>query len=922
MDGTLAQTDPRALRDQVRERRAAADLAGALALLDAALAAQPSDGPTLLLRADTLRDAGRLDEAEAAYRALLADRADEVGALMGLGHTLRRAGRAADALPCFQAAVAARPDARWAHMAAADTLRELARDAEAAAGYRALLAFAPNEAPALVGLGHALRRTGDPAGARIAFEQAVALRPDAAARLALADLLRDLGEHEPAEAAYRAVLDDRPEEIGALMGLGHALRRRGDPATALPLFERAAALKPEPWARMAVGDTLRDLGRDDAAGAEYAGLLRARPKHLPALLALGQMAAKAGDRTAATEWLERAVAADPLAPAPRLALAEAWRDLGEFDRATDAARGVLARHPGHVPTLLNLAQTERRAGRRSPARDLFARAAGQPGAPLGTRVEWAIEERVLGRPEIALRILREVLAEDPDHVGALIGMGELRRMAHDLPGALGWLERAMATPAPTSWCFLGAAQCLADSGRFADAIATLDAGRDRLGARAEFAVKQAELLRRAGDHAAAAAVLDAAAALAPRHFGLWQERARLLPLTDDAAAVAAHLDAAPANTTHERARVLHLRGLVAADDWRFHDAIPLYEQARALHPDDAWGRITEAQARLLTCDLDGARLALREVSRINRAASRLQGRPSHISQTHLGQILDEFALDAATLAELRAAQALPPTERVSPLLELARQHPEHTPTAIMALIALRQDGRLSSRGPGVRARIPPQLNQFWDTPAPPADLAPIMASWATLYPAWSVRRFDDRAAQAFLAEAHPPAVLEAYRRARQPAQKADVFRLALLAVQGGWYVDADDRLVGDFASTLGDARAGLVVYQEDFGTIGNNLIGAVPRHPVILAALRGAVAATNRDDQDVLWLATGPGLLTRAVVGYLAERATQGHVADLAVLTHVELRRLVAIHCLAGYKGTEKHWSRTAFGRATVPRAG
>lgn len=82
--------------------------------------------------------------------------------------------------------------------------------------------------------------------------------------------------------------------------------------------------------------------------------------------------------------------------------------------------------------------------------------------------------------------------------------------------------------------------------------------------------------------------------------------------------------------------------------------------------------------------------------------------------------------------------------------------------------------------------------------------------------------------------------------------------------------------------------------------------------------------AINRGDNDILWLSTGPGMLTRAFAGLLADPGREPLAAldDAVVLEQGELQRTVSIHCLVGYKNTERHWSRTAFGRvkAALPQ--
>ena len=136
------------------------------------------------------------------------------------------------------------------------------------------------------------------------------------------------------------------------------------------------------------------------------------------------------------------------------------------------------------------------------------------------------------------------------------------------------------------------------------------------------------------------------------------------------------------------------------------------------------------------------------------------------------------------------------------------------------------------------------------------------------------RLFCDAEAQAYLQAHCRPEVLSAYRRSRQPAQKADLFRLAWLQAEGGWYADADDRCLAPL-ERVAPAMASLVLYQEQYGTLGNNFIGAARHEPVIARALAQGVEAIQRGNSDIVWFATGPGLLTRAFVQDLAASPLQ-----------------------------------------------
>ena len=156
--------------------------------------------------------------------------------------------------------------------------------------------------------------------------------------------------------------------------------------------------------------------------------------------------------------------------------------------------------------------------------------------------------------------------------------------------------------------------------------------------------------------------------------------------------------------------------------------------------------------------------------------------------------------------------------------------------------------------------------------------------------------------------------MAAFDRAAEPAMQADIFRLAYLFHEGGYYIDADDRCIAPI-STLDPGDRDLILYQEDFGTVGNNFIGVRPQHPVMENALASAVTAVNRGDADIVWLATGPALLTRSLAVYLAENLPERLARTLIVERH-ELFRIAAVHTMTAYKHSKKHWTRTTFSRA------
>ena len=311
------------------------------------------------------------------------------------------------------------------------------------------------------------------------------------------------------------------------------------------------------------------------------------------------------------------------------------------------------------------------------------------------------------------------------------------------------------------------------------------------------------------------------------------------------------------------------------------EAIGCYERALAAHPADRWARGDAARVRLLAVDVEGARADLRALVALDAQAA-VQVRSRNASQTHLGQILDEFLLDQEVLAELVALRGLEAERRLPPLLALARRAPDHTAAALCAVVAMRQAGAFgrcrgaagAERGLG-RSPIPRRIAQYWDRPDPGPDLRALMRTWRDAHPDHAVMLFDDAAARAFLRGELLSRRLARLHARQEPAQKADLFRLAFLFAEGGYWADADDRCLAPLGSVV-PRHAALAVYLEEYGTLGNNFVGTAPRHPVIGLALDLAVEAVNRGDRDIMWLSTGPGLLTRAFVQTVAGRGCAG----------------------------------------------
>lgn len=190
---------------------------------------------SLLERAAALREAGRVEEAIAAYQQALALEPDAPDSWYNLGWLLRRAGRHEAALAAYAEALrrgAGGPEE--IHLNRAVILADhLARPDEARAELDAALAANPSYVPALLNLGNLHEDRGRRAEARAAYERALAEAPDN--RLALARLagLADISTlNDPLIAALRGAIAAPGADAAEQADLGFALGRALDAAGA------------------------------------------------------------------------------------------------------------------------------------------------------------------------------------------------------------------------------------------------------------------------------------------------------------------------------------------------------------------------------------------------------------------------------------------------------------------------------------------------------------------------------------------------------------------------------------------------------------------------------------------------------------------------------------------------------------------
>jgi predicted O-linked N-acetylglucosamine transferase (SPINDLY family) len=232
-----------------------------------------------LATAYSYHSSGRLSQAEALYRSVLAAEPQNSDAMQLLALLMVQTGRQDTAADLLRDAIAVNPDQAELHYNLARTLHETGQLDAAAAAYRHAVTLRPDFAHAYVNLADVLLQLGERHAAVESCERALALKPDLAeAHNNLGNALCESGELAQAAAAFERALALNPQFAAAHNNLGNVLLEQGFKLEAVARYERALALQPDYVdAYQNLGNALWDAGRIEKAAAAYRRALELDP---------------------------------------------------------------------------------------------------------------------------------------------------------------------------------------------------------------------------------------------------------------------------------------------------------------------------------------------------------------------------------------------------------------------------------------------------------------------------------------------------------------------------------------------------------------------------------------------------------------------------------------------------------------------
>ncbi|HEX4146691.1 MAG TPA: tetratricopeptide repeat protein [Pirellulales bacterium] len=437
---------------------------------------EPGELEALIALALGEHQAGRLAEAAATYRKILAIRPDIAEAHNNLANVLLGQGEPDEAVAHFEHAVTLRPDFAEAHNNLGFVLQWQGKLDQAARHYERALAFNSGLFQTHNNLGNILRDQGQLDQAVARYQQAVAINPDFAeahfnigaaygclgnldaaafhcqralalrpdyveAHFNLGNVLQGQGKLDAAAASYRQALALRPEYVEAHYNLGNLLKTQGMLDEAAASYERAATLQPDFFpAHNNLGGILRDQGKLDQAAAQYRRAIALMPELVDAHYNLGNVLLDQSKLDEAAACYRQALALKPDYGDAHMGLATCYLVQGDYERGWPAYEGRL-----HIPGFIPRPSAARWTGEPLAGRSLLLLAEQGVGDTIHfVRYARLLKERGARVVLAAQPALGRLLARNPD-LDELTILGSADGLPHtdfylpllSAPGALG-----------------------------------------------------------------------------------------------------------------------------------------------------------------------------------------------------------------------------------------------------------------------------------------------------------------------------------------------------------------------------------------------------------------------------------------------------------------------------------------------------
>ncbi|MGD0769282.1 MAG: tetratricopeptide repeat protein [Tepidisphaeraceae bacterium] len=335
------------------------DNAGAIGLIERAVAARPGAGNFHASLGQALAAAERTDDGIAAFERAIGIQGDLAEAWFGLGLALQSAGNRERAVEVYRQLVAIKPDFFEAHNNLGNALFGLGKVAEAAAAYRRALGIRPDSAEAVGNLGSALNALGRTDEAIEMFRRGLKLSPDSALVCNnLGNALCARKRFDEAVIVLRRAMELKPDFAQAAYNLGNALVGRGEYAQAVECFRKAVALDPKYVdAHNNLGNALQAVRKYKEAAEAYLAALKIQPDFYVGYNNLGNALRTMSKTDDAITAFQQAIRLRPDYHPAHCNLGNAMKDAGRLDEAIACYRRAMELQPRDSISHSNLCLT-------------------------------------------------------------------------------------------------------------------------------------------------------------------------------------------------------------------------------------------------------------------------------------------------------------------------------------------------------------------------------------------------------------------------------------------------------------------------------------------------------------------------------------------------------------------------------------
>lgn len=296
----------------------------------------------------------------------------------------------------------------------------------------------------------------------------------------LAAVLLEEGKSVEAKEHANAAVTQQADYPDGWMTLGLILEREGKPEQALPLYERAVAIRPYHPAAINLGAALLKQGRGDEAIAIFEAALRGDPTNRILRNNLAAARAKARQFSEAEKLLMGLVVEDPRDGDARLNLGKLYVRAGKPQFAEEQFRALVSMEPNSGEGHLQLGLVLLALQRRDDATEEFRRAIEVDPGQVNARAQLAVLAEQDGEISAAIRLLDEANKLNPADtrvsnklawILATTSLDELRDPPRAEALARGTSER-LQNRIPQALDTLAAA--LAAQGKFDEAVTTAE----------------------------------------------------------------------------------------------------------------------------------------------------------------------------------------------------------------------------------------------------------------------------------------------------------------------------------------------------------------------------------------------------------------------------------------------------------------